>query len=61
MEKIKFIKKGGIEEFVPADMALKCWGGLDDYTYSFVPEIQEAPTSNGINTSGSSRKVSFVC
>lgn len=38
---IKFIKKGGIDEYVPLDQALTCWGGNNDYTFTFVPENQE--------------------
>ncbi|XP_043286137.1 motile sperm domain-containing protein 2-like [Venturia canescens] len=46
--KIKFVNKANLKEFVdPAD-ALKCWGGTNDYVFSFVPETRSGgPVTNG--------------
>jgi hypothetical protein len=48
VQKIKFVSKSTLKEFVEADQALTCWGGLDDYTYKFVPEVME-PQSGRID------------
>lgn len=34
--KMKFVDKSSVSQFIPLDQAQKCWGGQDDYTYSFV-------------------------
>lgn len=38
VQKIKFVNKSNLKEYVDPDQALKCWGGLDDYIFTFVPE-----------------------
>jgi hypothetical protein len=38
VQKIKFVNKTNLKDYVEPDQALKCWGGLDDYTFIFVPE-----------------------
>lgn len=42
VQKIKFVNKANLKDYVEPEQALKCWGGLDDYTFTFVPEIQSA-------------------
>lgn len=44
VQKIKFVSKNSLKDFVDADQALQCWGGLDDYSFKFVPEILDTPT-----------------
>ncbi|XP_023948876.1 motile sperm domain-containing protein 2-like [Bicyclus anynana] len=38
IEKMKFVSKETLHEFVAPDQALVCWGGTDNYEYEFVPE-----------------------
>lgn len=60
VQRIKFLKKNNIDEFVPLDQALTCWGGNDDYTFSFVSEkVQENGTGDAVvqSTPGNNRKV----
>lgn len=38
VQKIKFVNKTNLKDYIEPDQALKCWGGLDDYTFTFVPE-----------------------
>lgn len=45
VQKIKFVSKSNLKDFVDADQALMCWGGLDDYTYKFVPENGETASA----------------
>lgn len=42
VQKIKFVNKINLKEFVEPDQALKCWGGLDDYIFAFIPEQRSA-------------------
>lgn len=50
VEKIKFLKKDSLKEFVDPDQALKCWGGNDNYSFVFVPEAEESAASlNSMN------------
>ncbi|XP_054273872.1 motile sperm domain-containing protein 2-like [Macrosteles quadrilineatus] len=44
VQKIKFVSKNTLKDYVEADQALTCWGGLDDYTYKFIPEVLDTPT-----------------
>lgn len=63
VQRIKFLKKGGIDEYVPLDQALKCWGGNDDYVFSFESEnvAQDTSAGDGVqNTPASNRKVGFL-
>jgi hypothetical protein len=39
VERIKFVNKANIKDYVPLDQALVSWGGTDDYVYSFKSEI----------------------
>lgn len=36
--KMKFINKSTVKDFIPLEQAQRCWGGTDDYVYSFVSE-----------------------
>lgn len=57
VQKIKMLKKNSITDYVPIDQALICWGGNDDYVYSFVPEpVQEEILTNSNNN----KKVHFA-
>ncbi|KAL1130852.1 hypothetical protein AAG570_012093 [Ranatra chinensis] len=38
VQKIKFVNRVSLKDYVEADQALKCWGGTDDYEFSFQPE-----------------------
>lgn len=38
VEKIKFITKSNLKEYVAPEQSLKSWGGLDDYVFEFTPE-----------------------
>ncbi|XP_024936528.1 motile sperm domain-containing protein 2 isoform X2 [Cephus cinctus] len=40
--KIKFVNKSNMKEFIEPNDALKCWGGNDDYTFTFLPEVRTA-------------------
>ncbi|EFN78120.1 motile sperm domain-containing protein 2 [Harpegnathos saltator] len=56
--KIKFVNKSTLKEFVDPNDALKCWGGNNDYTFIFIPEVQtNEDISNG---KLDNKKVHFV-
>lgn len=38
IRKMKFVSKANLKEFIEPEQALKSWGGLNDYTFSFEPE-----------------------
>ncbi|XP_017780171.1 PREDICTED: motile sperm domain-containing protein 2-like [Nicrophorus vespilloides] len=58
VQKIKMLKKADIDSYVPLDQALKCWGGQDDYIYSFESEvINETPP---LQHSTTNKKVHFA-
>ncbi|XP_069165247.1 motile sperm domain-containing protein 2-like [Procambarus clarkii] len=59
IEKIKFVDKKSIQDFVDLDQCLASWGGTDNYEYQFEPEFipGDEPTSNG---DLESRKVHFA-
>lgn len=46
---------------MPLDQALTCWGGNDDYTFSFTPEEKSSEESDAVcviqNTPANNRKV----
>ena len=44
--KIKFVNKSSLKDFVDPSVALKCWGGYNDYTFTFIPEVRTI-TMNG--------------
>ncbi|KAF2898449.1 hypothetical protein ILUMI_07727 [Ignelater luminosus] len=59
VQKIKFVKKNDLNQFVDPDQALKCWGGNDNYSFVFVPEAEEnAVVNNSITPSN--KKVHFA-
>ncbi|KAF4522258.1 hypothetical protein B566_EDAN011954 [Ephemera danica] len=47
VEKIKFVSKNTIQEYVPLDQALVSWGGTDEYEYSFEPELSNGRLEDG--------------
>lgn len=55
--KIKFVKKSTLKDLVDPDVGLKCWGGNNDYVFTFVPET---PSSNYVNGKSDNRKVHFA-
>ncbi|KRT86352.1 CRAL-TRIO domain containing protein, partial [Oryctes borbonicus] len=58
VERIKLIKKAELGSWVPLNNALKCWGGEDDYVFSFQPEEKESVAATNNNTAN--RKVHFA-
>jgi hypothetical protein len=51
VQKIKFVNKTNLKDYVEADQALKCWGGLDDYSFTFVPEQRSAAPNDRLDDS----------
>ncbi|XP_013137615.1 PREDICTED: motile sperm domain-containing protein 2-like [Papilio polytes] len=41
VEKMKFVSKDTLKDFVPPEQALTCWGGKDNYTFEFISEKSE--------------------
>ncbi|XP_066959975.1 motile sperm domain-containing protein 2-like [Macrobrachium rosenbergii] len=59
IDKIKFLDRKSLKDYVNSDQALTIWGGTDDYEYEFEPEVASAePVVNG--DIDSSRKVHFA-
>ncbi|XP_032679586.1 motile sperm domain-containing protein 2-like isoform X2 [Odontomachus brunneus] len=56
--KIKFVNKSTLKEFVDSNDALKCWGGNNDYTFVFVPEVQT--NEDALNGKLDNKKVHFA-
>ncbi|GLV42809.1 uncharacterized protein CBL_03549 [Carabus blaptoides fortunei] len=56
--KMKFLSKSNVKDFVPLDQALRCWGGQDDYVFSFIPETRV--TEQVAPNPASSKKVHFA-
>ncbi|VVC87653.1 motile sperm domain-containing protein 2-like [Leptidea sinapis] len=50
---LKNVNKDSLNNFVPPEQALKCWGGHDDYVFEFVPE-------NKSTTESTPKKVTFA-
>ncbi|KAI4471658.1 motile sperm domain-containing protein 2 [Holotrichia oblita] len=59
VERIKLIKKAEIGNWVPLNNALKCWGGEDDYVFSFQPEERDN-NNTATNNNAANRKVHFA-
>ena len=62
VEKIKFIDKKSVVDFVPQDQQLIGWGGKDEYDGTFVPEVKDqaqAPTQQVANGDVDAKKVRF--
>ncbi|CAG4952817.1 unnamed protein product [Parnassius apollo] len=53
VEKMKFVTKDTLKEFVAPEQALTCWGGKDNYVFEFVPE-------NRSNLETAHKKVTFA-
>ncbi|CAH2064865.1 unnamed protein product, partial [Iphiclides podalirius] len=53
VEKMKFVAKDTLKEYVPPEQALACWGGKDNYAFEFVPE-------NKSNLENTQKKVTFA-
>lgn len=53
VEKMKFVNKDTLKEFVEPEQALACWGGKDNYVYEFIPE-------NRTQESHTPKKVTFA-
>ncbi|XP_014208541.1 motile sperm domain-containing protein 2 isoform X2 [Copidosoma floridanum] len=57
LPKIKFVKRATLKEYVDPSVALKSWGGNNEYVFKFVPEAQ----SNGlVNGKTDNKKVHFA-
>lgn len=57
--KMQFLGKNDIKNYLPLNTALTCFGGDDDYVYSFISEpIVGNWLSNGVENSG--KKVTFT-
>lgn len=63
VQKIKFVDRKSISEFVTSDQCLTTWGGTDAYEYSFEPEMMSSSPSSGTVPNGDigeNRKVHFA-
>lgn len=56
--KIKQVNKTSLKEFVDSSIALKSWGGTNDYVFHFEPEQKNI--TNGINIKLENKKVHFA-
>lgn len=56
--KIKQVNKNSLREFVDSSVALKCWGGNNDYIFTFISEIRNGIT--GMNGKLENKKVHFA-
>ncbi|KAF7988489.1 hypothetical protein HCN44_001062 [Aphidius gifuensis] len=57
--KIKQVNKTSLKEFVDSSVALKSWGGTNDYVFHFEPEIKNM-TNGIINGKLENKKVHFA-
>lgn len=53
VEKMKFVTKDTLKDYVAPEQALTCWGGKDNYVFEFVPE-------NKSNLENTQKKVTFA-
>lgn len=60
VQKIKFLSKKDIQEYIPSDQVLVSWGGKNDYTFSFVPEPDEDVVSATDTPIVTNRKVNLI-
>lgn len=58
VEKIKFVNKSTLKDYVQPKYALTCWGGEDTYVFEFVPE--EVVSSPAANDTIAMKRVHFV-
>ncbi|XP_045463540.1 motile sperm domain-containing protein 2-like [Harmonia axyridis] len=56
VKKIKFVSRSDLKDWVPLDQALVCWGGEDNYSFSFV---SESPAKEEVVNYNNNRKVRF--
>lgn len=58
--RMKFLNSKNMKEFINPENMLTCWGGQDEYVFSFVPEVRDSnnndpdtenvmPTTNQVN------------
>ncbi|XP_048515667.1 motile sperm domain-containing protein 2-like isoform X2 [Athalia rosae] len=57
IQKIKFVTKATLKDYVEPDNALIAWGGNDNYSFTFIPEAQA--TSGLTNGRFENKKVHF--
>lgn len=58
VQKIKFLNKSNLKDYVDSDQALKSWGGKDEYVFSFEPE--QRPSASVTSNDESKKKVHFA-
>ncbi|CAG9855784.1 unnamed protein product [Phyllotreta striolata] len=58
VEKIKFVSKKDLSNFVPAEHILKSWGGSNPFVFSFIPESSPETEKEKVTTNN--KKVHFV-
>lgn len=59
VEKMKFVNKSNVKDYVNLDFALKSWGGKDSFTYHFEPE-QKSGMSSLSSGDENKKKVHFA-
>ncbi|EEB18863.1 major sperm protein, putative [Pediculus humanus corporis] len=59
VEKMKFVNKSNVKDYVNPDFALKSWGGKDSFTYHFEPE-QKSGMSSLSSGDENKKKVHFA-
>lgn len=59
ISKIKFVTKSTLKDIVDPNYILKCWGGTNDYTFTFVSE-EKTSTENAITHKLDNNKVHFA-
>ena len=60
IEKIKFVDKKSLVEYVDREQSMTNWGGNDNYQYQFEPEIVDVvEDSTYLNGDVDEKKVSF--
>ncbi|XP_064607580.1 motile sperm domain-containing protein 2-like [Liolophura sinensis] len=61
VEKIKFVNKPDIQEYINKDQLLEHMGGTDKFQYSYDPTVQKGFLENGkISRSGAKKRVTFA-
>lgn len=58
VEILKLVDSKSLKEYIDEDNMLKCWGGKDDYVYSF--ELEDVPLpKSAVAPSIANKKVNF--
>lgn len=58
VEILKLVDSKSLKEYIDEDNMLKCWGGKDDYVYSF--ELEDIPQpKSALAPSIANKKVNF--